>query len=434
MNKKKILNVIKGRKGLILLTFLFYNVSYCRINQKTVTIELSENKIDILYNSKIVLSGGVPQFQSGINAFRNPIQERDKIIYSDSILPVEIKLKQANHSNVVAFFISPNGNQSTNGKDFVGVFFDQIPGFTSGVTMWRYKPWNSWTKPIRINNINQIEDWDIQFFYWQYSDGSYGAAMPLSGNGYRATIGKENGKFGVKAVSHFDRLQNNDIPLIAVGFSKDPYELFSNLFEDGLKLIGKEENFINHKKFPKILENIGWCTWNSSGMGKNLDENFLLDAAKNFSDAKFPLKYLIIDDGWFDQTNGKLNSFVPDKEKFPNGFSNVIAELKTEFGLADVGVWHALNGYWQGINPESELGLKYKSELFSWKEKENPAQENSSFRTCSFIRPNSESLNKFYSDFHSSLKQQGFSFLKVDNQLVTERMSVSNFPILDGAE
>src|SRR4051812_25940155 len=35
-------------------------------------------------------------------------------------------------------------------KQNAGIFFDNIPQLKHGVTIWRYKPWNSWTKPIAI--------------------------------------------------------------------------------------------------------------------------------------------------------------------------------------------------------------------------------------------------------------------------------------------
>jgi hypothetical protein len=127
-------------------------------------------------------------------------------------------------------------------------------------------------------------------------------------------------------------------------------------------------------------------------------------------------------------------SYYPNKEKFPSGFASVISRLKKEYGIADVGIWLAFNGYWQGINPNSELGKKFKNDLFTWTEKVSPDLDSSEMRTCWFIYPYSTSLFRFYDEFHSVLKQQGFSFLKVDNQLITERMCVNNFPIWDGAE
>ena len=97
-------------------------------------------------------------------------------------------------------------------------------------------------------------------------------------------------------------------------------------------------------------------------------------------------------------------------------------------------MWHAFDGYWSGINPESQLGREFKSSLFSWKEKIRPDVDTSALRTCYFISPAAKSLAKFYEEFHKYLKSQGFSFIKVDNQLVTEKMAPDNFPIFYGAE
>jgi hypothetical protein len=88
--------------------------------------------------------------------------------------------------------------------EFAGVFFDEIPSLKQGVTLWRYKPWNSWTKPVALTEATKMEAWDVQFFYWQYSDGLYGAAVPLSGKGFRTTLGSHQNQWGSKAVSYAD--------------------------------------------------------------------------------------------------------------------------------------------------------------------------------------------------------------------------------------
>jgi raffinose synthase len=398
-----------------------------------ISIKIENEKLSIYSDGALKASGGSVAVSSNIITATHVTEHRSEYSFHSFSTPIKLLIKKGKNSTV-SFFISPNGNQSNKGDDFLGLFFDQIPGFHKGVTIWRYKPWNSWTKPIRISTTGEMERWDVQFFYWKYSDGSYGAAIPLSGQGYRTTLGQTDGKFGAKAVCYKDTVEKHTIPLMTLGFGNDPYALFEQLYEDGLRHMGCPENSIKNKRFPSILENIGWCTWNSSDQGRNLNENFLLQAAKSFSNAKFPLKYIIVDDGWFDATESQLNSYYPNKEKFPNGFTQVIEKLKKEYGISDVGLWQAYDGYWQGINPNSELGKKYKNDLFSWTEKIRPDLDSSEMKTCWFIRPDSPSLQKFYDEFHTVIKQQGFSFLKVDNQLITERMCVQNFPIWDGAQ
>jgi hypothetical protein len=431
-NRREIF-VIKIYFILFFLCLSFFNYSQQK-PEEIITIKESHNKLDIYYGGKIRLEGGHIILQSKNILIKKITEENNVFSFLTSSRPINVSVKSNSNSPVICFFLSPNGNESKNGKDFLGIFFDKIPGFEKGMTLWRYGPWNSWSKPERIEHIMQMKAWDVQFFYWQYSDGMFGAAMPLSGKGYRTILGQENGLFGSKSVSYFNKMNEENIPQIAVGFGKDPYKLFAELYKEGLTSIGKEDDLILGKSFPKIFDSIGWCSWNASNEGKNLNDSLLINSAKNFVDAKFPVKWFLIDDGWFDNTESKLNSFYPDKKKFPNGFSPIIKKLKEEFGINNVGIWSTLNGYWQGINPNSELGREFKKDLFSWKEKIRPDLRNSKMRDCYFIKPDSRLLNKFYDDFYSYLKEQGCSFVKIDNQLVTERMAVDNFPIFKGSE
>jgi raffinose synthase len=423
-------------RNLIRMIFVFVFVFSVFLEAGTQKLKIKCNgaNLNILYNGQSRLTGCAPMFQNKNLSVTKVKAQKGKYIFESESKPVMVDCKESTDATVVSFFISPNGNQSNDGKDFLGLSFENIHDLKEGVTIWRYKPWNSWTKPIRLNNINEMEDWDIQFFYWKCEDGLYGAAVPLSGQGYRTTLGQEKGKFGAKSVSYYDGMKKENIPVLTIGFGKEPFELFEKVYEEALTQMGKKNDLVKYKKFPEIFENIGWCTWNSSDMGKKLNEEFLLNSAKSFYDASFPLKYIIVDDGWFDATNNKLNTFVPNKEKFPIGFSSVINKLKNEYGIANVGVWHAFNAYWKGINPESELRIKYSKDIFSWKENINDAGKLPDYKTYWFVSPNSSAINKFYDEFHSSIKQQGFSFLKVDNQLSVEKMCVNNFPIWYCAE
>jgi len=163
-------------------------------------------------------------------------------------------------------------------------------------------------------------------------------------------------------------------------------------------------------------------------MGKHLDEEHLLKGVATFTDNFFPLGWLLIDDGWFDQQGSQLNAMTPNKEKFPNGFQSLTSKLKGDYGLKHVGIWHAYNGYWNGINPDSPLGKRYKKELFNWTQNER-VDVPSKAVSYSFIKPTSDSLKAFYDQWHRYFLKEGFDFVKVDNQLVTERMCINTYPI-----
>jgi beta-galactosidase len=309
------------------------------------------------------------------------------------------------------------------------VLFDSIPDFKQGMTLWRYKPWNAWTKPVPVSSPSQIEDWDVQFFYWQYRDGLYGAAMPLSHKGFRTTIGSEGGRFGAKSEAYAFNVHADDAAQLIVGFDTNPYRLFRTLSEEGMKAIGEAENSIAGKTFPEPFEYLGWCSYNAL-MEKGLSENTLLEAVKQFYDKGARFRWILVDDGYEDKTDNRLNSFKADSARFPNGFKKIIETLKAEFHLRDIGVWQAFNGYWNGINPDSELGRKYAGQLFSWQQKPQPTDLDSvADVSYYFIKPDAKALDEFYDSRIRFHKEEGFSFVKIDNQLVTERMAVNNYPI-----
>jgi hypothetical protein len=322
---------------------------------------------------------------------------------------------------------SPN---AIGANQFAGIFFDNIPNLKQGVSIWRYKPWNSWTKPIALTDATKMESWDVQFFYWQYSDGMYGAVVPLSGNGFRTTLGSEGGRWGSKAVSYASN-SSKDVPAMAVAFGKDPYELFSRIYRTALEAMGKGENLFVKKRLPEPLQYIGWCTWNSSNMGRDLNEEHILEGVKTFTDKKFPLGWILVDDGWFQTGHSQLQSLQPNPKKFPNGFRPMLQKLKSQYDVKYAGVWHAFNGYWNGIDPTSPLGTEYKSQLFSWTQKERVDDENSPTATYAFIKPEGDNLFQFYNRWHRYFKGEGFDFVKVDNQLVAERMAVNNYPLFE---
>lgn len=418
-----------GKSALLtVIIFLFTSAAFAGNSGNGCTVKVVDGSVSVYYAGKARLTGGLPVLQSGNSSVTNVAVSHDGFRFSTSSNPIDVRTEMGNGGDVVSFFLSPHGNESDSGNTFLGFFFRDIPGFKVGVALWRYGGAQCWTEPLRIDSVGQLKTWDVQFFYWKYSDGIYGAAMPLSGQGYRSTLGQEDGSFGCKSVSYYGGMNKEDIPQMAVGFGRNPYTLFRQIYEDGLKSIGKSEDFIANKTYPKIFDGIGWCSWNASVYGRKLNEHLLLSAAKDFTDAGFPMNWFLVDDGWFNDTKGELNTFQPDSIKFPRGFKPVISRLKSEYNIKYVGVWHTINGYWGGINPDSPLGRQFKDYLFAWPKGPKSAS------TRYFISPGSKGIAEFYNDFHKYLSGQGFSFVKVDNQEVTQWLSPGNFPIFTGAE
>ncbi|MFQ7058006.1 MAG: Sip1-related alpha-galactosidase, partial [Turicibacter sanguinis] len=67
----------------------------------------------------------------------------------------------------------------------------------------------------------------------------------------------------------------------------------------------------------------------------------------------------ILDDGWQDVKDELYLNDIYENEKFPSGLKTLVQKAKEEYGISVFGIWHALQGYWGGINPEGRLGKKY---------------------------------------------------------------------------
>ncbi|MCL5267330.1 MAG: hypothetical protein M1469_04405 [Bacteroidetes bacterium] len=421
---------------LLLLTF---SIGVCNsmarsCHQNGVSLKVSNNRLNVKWGGNVRLSGGTPLIQN----MRDSGKATCRAI-SDSAFAFRFRngerlgvvARRLAYKNVTGLFLITHGNRPSIGKDYIGLFFDKFPGYKQGISYWFMQDWNAWTKPMKVKNPADFPDHGVQFFLWQYRDGTYGAAMPLSGEGYETALGRSGEGIGAKAVSGYDSTQAAEIPMLAIGFGKDPYVLISELYHDGLSMIGRGKDLRVDKKYPEILDYFGWCTWNASDLGKNLSAKLLLSGARSFYDHKFPLSWIIIDDGWL-QNNGRgaLTSYRPKPSGFPEGFKPVIRELKKDYGIKYVGVWHTIDGYWNGIDTNSAIGRRFRNAMFSWTET-NRMGKVSRF---DFISPYSDSLSMFYDDWYQYLRAQGVDFVKVDNQLSVPDMARGNFPVFDFAE
>jgi raffinose synthase len=329
-------------------------------------------------------------------------------VLEGSRAPVKIETATPGSGNVIVFYLSAAGRPKAD-TCFAGLFFRKMPGYRRGTAFYRYPPYSASTIPVQVKTVDSLKSGNMEFFIWQYADGTYGAAMPLGGGGYCAELGSNNagrpGKdFGVKSVSLVKGTPVNHIPILAVSFGSNPYEMIDDLYGAGMQSMGEAAGLRRNKVYPPALENIGWCTWNAYGYSVNRQK--VLEGVGSFAKLHFPLPLVLVDDGWLDIAGGRLQSFKPDPSKFPGGFRPLADSLRLQYGVRDLGVWHAINGYWGGLDPKTPFGNKYGSLL-------------------------SDTAYKFYEDWYDYLEGQGISLVKVDNQVAIDKMARGRMPLWD---
>ena len=413
--------------AIILCIIMAWSCSNAKKEQQEGLLVLGTNEgILIKWNAITKLSAGKPVSENLGLDLKGVKEEHiaDTFLisfnYGDSSA-IDLDINVDNTKNTAIFSINSNGLQSEKGSDYVGLFFEEFNGYKQGIASYLFGNWESWTKPVKVTDIKNTLPEKILFFLFQYNDGSYGAMMPLGGNGYNATLGSQNQAFGARSVSYKNGFMANQVPLMAVAFGENPYETIKNLYESGMAAMGKTDGLRKNKTYPEIFESIGWCSWNA--LGEDVSEKKLMDAVATFSDNDFPLPFMLIDDGWLSINQEKqLTSFEFDKEKFPNGFKTSIQRLKDTHGIKDIGVWHTMNGYWSGINKASFSETTQYTLMPYW-DKESVHDSTLSGKTYYLPDALSKNGQSFYDAWYGYLKDQGISFVKVDQQSVIKRIA-----------
>ncbi len=124
-----------------------------------------------------------------------------------------------------------------------------------------------------------------------------------------------------------------------------------------------------------------------------------------------------MDDCWLSLKDNCFYDLAPEKEKFPEGFGKLTRELKKDFAIRWIGVWHSLGGYWGGIEPGSKACLEEAGHLHTT-------------RTGKILpAPQAEKGYGFYRDWYEYLRGEGIDFVKVDGQSAVKNHYANDIPV-----
>lgn len=168
----------------------------------------------------------------------------------------------------------------------------------------------------------------------------------------------------------------------------------------------------NPEWFEEWYDGFTFCTWNA--LGQNLTAQKIHDALDDLAKENINITNLIIDDNW--QSLGKgdsqftrgWTSFEANKEGFPDGMKSTTAAIRTRHpNIKHIAVWHAILGYWGGIDPEGEIAKNYKT----IKVEKEPGVAGGTFTVVA-----AEDAKRMYEDFYSFLSSAGVDSVKTDAQ------------------
>lgn len=182
------------------------------------------------------------------------------------------------------------------------------------------------------------------------------------------------------------------------------------------------------KPVPKFADDFGWCTWDA--FYQEVSEAKVRDGLERFRAGGVTPRFLILDDGWQSvarRATGemRLTSFAAN-EKFPTGLMPLVKAAKADFGVRTFLVWHAVVGYWGGVDEHALPGYGVVDQTRQHCEgvlSHEPNCNQDWWGNVLGLVP-ADHIARFYDDYHRSLRAQGVDGVKVDSQAVLEAVSM----------
>ncbi|ROQ21711.1 raffinose synthase Sip1-like protein [Marinimicrobium koreense] len=262
-----------------------------------------------------------------------------------------------------------------------------------------YKPDSTASNPSRKGLIAQFK----------LKDGRYLIVHGLAGPKTMSYLQIDDNNGLDLILSNFGTATTSgDIPILAWAMANTPHEAFEKIYKQAAAEKPLEGRFKlrKDKVYPEPFEYLGWASWEQ--YRRNISSDLLVDAIKKIEASSVPVRWVLVDDGHQDQTGSRmpdsqLLSFNPNKKTFKNGFEPLM-KLKSD-KIRWISIWHAMNGHWQGLHVDhTEKALD--NHLFESEQKKGV-----------LIPKNTpEASHAFYDTMIGRTVDQGFDFVKIDNQ------------------
>lgn len=297
----------------------------------------------------------------------------------------------------------------------------EISDFSAFTASFRNRPFFMHSK---TGSIADEIPYETQLLMIKHKNNTFSVVLPLVENVTRCALFGENGhlKATVETGDKNVKIKKARIVYVTTGENLyDELEKTSKVISENFGLKLKKD-----KITPKIYNKFGWCTWNAFGI--NISDENVIKGLESFKSIGVEPRYLILDDGWqsvnsnFDNRgNFKLSSFLPNKN-FNGTLKPVIEKSKANYSIDEFYVWHAVMGYWGGIDVTSEEMKKYKPYLRNGKFS-GYMEKNCNYECGEYGFAGKEHIYDFYNDYHKSLKGQGVDGVKIDTQYFPEAHS-----------
>ncbi|MBR2339627.1 MAG: alpha-galactosidase [Clostridia bacterium] len=271
-----------------------------------------------------------------------------------------------------------------------------------------------WTTPAFVNAFSDIPNRAISVA-WQ-SEGVEYHMLSMCHGECKTDMKVVDGAFSLITSPYCSGVAAINNYCVTIAYGDDQFAVAKSAVDSGYDFLGRKRVTAENTRVSDVFNYLGWCTWDS--MHLDVTEEGILKKAKEFNDKGIPVRWLLIDDGWYGETERRAaTSFYEDKAKFPNGLKACVDRLKKENSMKYVGIWECLGGGWGGIAPDSEIVREHPDLLIKL--------PNGYY----FPRTDEAGSFAYWNMRHSYLSDCGFDFVKVDVECNTETSTHGLAPI-----
>ena len=265
---------------------------------------------------------------------------------------------------------------------------------------------------------------ETQFLLCEREDRSVVLFAPILDGDFRACL-QGAGDNGLELV-----VESNDPSVCAaeavclfIAAHKNPYALMPEAAESVMSRM-QTGKLRRDKPLPDFADQFGWCTWDA--FYQDVSQDKVAVGLESFRAGGIQLRLLILDDGWQSvrkRPSGetRLTAFAANA-KFPGGLAPMVRMAKEEYGLQTFLVWHALNGYWGGVDEDlmSEYDVRPVPRRFAPGILHHRPMMDTQWWGETVGLVSGKAIYRFFQDYHRDLRKQGVDGVKVDTQATIE--------------
>jgi raffinose synthase len=285
----------------------------------------------------------------------------------------------------------------------------------------RYEP--NWMKAAAGTRLAAVPI-ETQWLLIEREDGGCTLLVPLLDGDFRCSLqGSEGHGLELVAESGDPAVVTDTVVGLFVASGPDPYDLMERAAPALVSRMGTGR-LRREKALPGFADLFGWCTWDA--FYQDVAHEKVREGLESFAAGGVSPRVVILDDGWqsvAERPSGerRLTAFSAN-DKFPGDLAPTVSMAKEEFGVRAFLVWHALNGYWGGVDDDalSGYGVRSQPRRFSPGILHHVPTYNTKWwgEIVGTVPP--EGIYRFFHDYHRHLRRQGVDGVKVDTQATIE--------------